>query len=94
VLLGTALCCTGLCSAIGQGFLFVCYIYIFEIGFLHSSSCPKTHYVDQVILKLRVPPAFASQVLRLKACTHRVQLGSVCFVFVFVFVFYTESMHS
>lgn len=54
VLLGTTLYCTRLCNAIGQGFMFVCLFvcYIFEIGFLHSSSCPKTHYVNQAILKL------------------------------------------
>jgi hypothetical protein len=31
--------------------------------------CPGTHSVDQAGLELRNPPAFASQVLGLKACT-------------------------
>jgi hypothetical protein len=33
-----------------------------------SSGCPGTHFVDQAGLKLRNPPASASQVLGLKAC--------------------------
>jgi hypothetical protein len=33
-----------------------------------------THFVDQAGLKLRNPPAFASQVLGLKACTTTTQL--------------------
>ncbi|GAB1302002.1 Lysine-specific demethylase 2A [Apodemus speciosus] len=36
---------------------------------LCSSSCPGTHSVDQAGLELRNPPASASQVLGLKACT-------------------------
>jgi hypothetical protein len=35
---------------------------------LCSPGCPGTHFVDQVILKLRNLPASASQVLGLKAC--------------------------
>ena len=35
---------------------------------LYSPSCPGTHSVDQAGLKLRNPPASASQVLGLKAC--------------------------
>jgi hypothetical protein len=31
--------------------------------------CPGTHSVDQAGLEFRNPPAFASQVLGLKACT-------------------------
>jgi hypothetical protein len=34
---------------------------------LYSPGCPGTHFVDQAGLKLRNPPASASQVLRLKA---------------------------
>jgi hypothetical protein len=37
--------------------------------FLCSSGCPGTHSVDQAGLKHRNPPASASQVLGLKACT-------------------------
>jgi hypothetical protein len=36
---------------------------------LYSPGCPGTHFVDQVGLELRNPPASASQVLGLKACT-------------------------
>jgi hypothetical protein len=35
---------------------------------LYSPGCPGTHSVDQAGLKLRNPPAPASQVLGLKAC--------------------------
>jgi hypothetical protein len=35
---------------------------------LYSPGCPGTHSVDQASLKLRNPPASASQVLGLKAC--------------------------
>jgi hypothetical protein len=40
---------------------------------LYSPGCPGTHFVDQAGLKLRNPPASASQVLGLKMCatTHR-----------------------
>jgi hypothetical protein len=31
-------------------------------------GCPGTHFIDQADLKLRNPPASASQVLELKAC--------------------------
>jgi hypothetical protein len=36
---------------------------------LYSPGCPGTHFVDQAGLKLRNPPASASQMLGLKACT-------------------------
>jgi hypothetical protein len=36
---------------------------------LCSPGCPGTHFVDQACLELRNPPASASQVLGLKACT-------------------------
>jgi hypothetical protein len=36
---------------------------------LCNPGCPGTHSVDQASLKLRNPPASASQVLGLKACT-------------------------
>jgi hypothetical protein len=32
-------------------------------------GCPGTHFVDQAGLKVKNPPASASQVLGLKACT-------------------------
>jgi hypothetical protein len=36
---------------------------------LYSPGCPGTHFVDQVGLELRNPPASASRVLGLKVCT-------------------------
>jgi hypothetical protein len=36
---------------------------------LCSLGCPGTHSVDQAVLELRNPPASASPVLGLKACT-------------------------
>jgi hypothetical protein len=46
--------------------LFVCFQ---DRVSLCSPGCPGTHFVDQAELKLRNPPASASQVLGLKACT-------------------------
>ncbi|GAB1285850.1 Fer-1-like protein 4 [Apodemus speciosus] len=40
---------------------------------LYSPGCPGTHSVDQAGLKLRNPPASASQVLGLKACATTAQ---------------------
>jgi hypothetical protein len=40
---------------------------------LCSPGCPGTHSVDQAGLKLRNPPASASQVLGLKACVTTAQ---------------------
>jgi hypothetical protein len=36
---------------------------------MYSPGCPGTHFVDQDGLELRNPPASASWVLGLKACT-------------------------
>ena len=48
---------------------FIFYFFVFRDRVsLCSSGCPGTHSVDQAGLKLRNPPASASQVLRLKAC--------------------------
>jgi hypothetical protein len=44
---------------------------------LYSPGCPGTHFVDQVGLELRNPPASASQVLGLKACA--TTPGWLCF---------------
>jgi hypothetical protein len=41
---------------------------------LCSSGCPGTHSVDQAGLKLRNPPASASQELGLKACATTILL--------------------
>jgi hypothetical protein len=51
-------------------FVLFCFVlFCFETGFLCSPGCPGTHFVDQAGLKLRNPPASASQVLGLKAYT-------------------------
>jgi hypothetical protein len=49
-------------------FFFVLFCF-FETGFLCISGCPGTQSVNQAGLKLRNPPASASQVLGLKVCT-------------------------
>jgi hypothetical protein len=49
-------------------FLFL-FLFLFQDKVSpYSSDCPGTHFVDQAGLKLRNPPASASQVLGLKAC--------------------------
>jgi hypothetical protein len=51
-------------------FYFILFYFIFfqDRVSLYSSGCSGTHSVDQAGLKLRNPPASASQVLGLKAC--------------------------
>jgi hypothetical protein len=54
-------------------YLFI-YLFIYLLVFqdrvsLYSPGCPGTHFVDQAGLELRNPPASASRVLGLKACT-------------------------
>jgi hypothetical protein len=44
---------------------------------LCSPGCPGTHFVDQAGLKLRHPPASASQVLGLKACVTTAWLSKI-----------------
>ena len=41
---------------------------------LYILGCPRTHFVDQAVLKLRNLPACVSQVLGLKACATTAQL--------------------
>jgi hypothetical protein len=73
-------------------FLFVCLfgwlvlVFCFVLFFvfrdrvsLYSPGCPGTHFVDQAGLELRNPPASASQVLGLKACTTTARLKH-CFL--------------
>ena len=45
------------------------FFFFCDRVFLCSPGCPGTHFVDQAGLELRNPPASASQVLGLKACT-------------------------
>jgi hypothetical protein len=50
------------------------FLFFFQDRFsLCSPGCPETHSVDQAGLKLRNPPASASQVLGLKACATAAQ---------------------
>jgi hypothetical protein len=51
---------------------------------LYSFGCPGTHSVDQAGLKLRNPPASASQVLGLKECGFLCVCFLICFAFVFL----------
>jgi hypothetical protein len=63
------------------GFLFVlfCFGLVFQDRVsLYSPGCPGTHSVDQAGLKLRNPPASASQMLGLKACTTTPSLIRSC----------------
>jgi hypothetical protein len=53
-----------------QTFFFFFFFWFFgDRVSLSSPRCPGTHSVDQAGFKLRNPPASASQVLGLKACT-------------------------
>jgi hypothetical protein len=49
--------------------LFFVFCFFRDRVSLYSSGCPGAHFVDQADLKLRNPPASASQVLGLRACT-------------------------
>ena len=57
--------------------MFLVYLFIYlsfrDSVFLYSPSCPGTNSVDQAVLELRNPPAFASQVWGLKACATTAQ---------------------
>jgi hypothetical protein len=54
-------------------FLFFCFFSSGRVS-LYSPGCPETHSVDQAGLKLRNPPASASQVLGLKECATTARL--------------------
>jgi hypothetical protein len=49
-------------------FSFFFFLVFQDMVSLYSPGCPGTHFVDQAGLELRNPPAYASQVLGLKAC--------------------------
>jgi hypothetical protein len=51
-------------------FFFVCLFFLVFLrqGFSVHPGCPGSHSVDQAGLKLRNPPASASQVLGLQVC--------------------------
>jgi hypothetical protein len=64
--------CPALCPS--AGIFFCLFVFLFFWFFrdrvsLYSPGCPGTHFVDQAGLELRNPPASASRVLGLKACT-------------------------
>jgi hypothetical protein len=50
-------------------FFFFFFLVFRDRVSLCSPGCPGTHFVDQAGLELRDPPASASRVLGLKACT-------------------------
>jgi hypothetical protein len=54
---------------IGTLFFFFFFLVFRDRVSLCSPGCPGTYFVDQAGLELRNPPASASQVLGLKACT-------------------------
>ena len=56
-------------SSSSSSFFFFFFFFFQDRVFLYSPGCPGTHFVDQAGLELRNPPASASQVLGLKACT-------------------------
>jgi hypothetical protein len=65
----------------GFGFCFLVFLvfqdrvfFFFMCVCVCSPGCPGTHSVDQACLKLRNPPASASQVLGLKVCTTTARL--------------------
>jgi hypothetical protein len=59
-------------------FYFILFFFFRDRVSLCSSGCPGTHSVDQAGLKLRNPPASASQMLGLKAYTTIARLKN-CF---------------
>jgi hypothetical protein len=50
-------------------FIIIIIFFFWDRVSLYSPGCPDTHFVDQAGLELRNPPASASWVLGLKACT-------------------------
>jgi len=63
--------------------LFVCLFFRDRVS-LYSPGCPGAHFVDQAGLELRNPPASASRVLGLKACTTTPRLKVTNFVCIWV----------
>jgi hypothetical protein len=64
----------------------VCLLVFPDRVSLCSPGCPGTHSVDQAGLKFRNPPASASRVLGLKACTTTAQLLSLFKYFKFSYL--------
>jgi hypothetical protein len=66
-------------------FFFFFFLVFRDRVSLCSLGCTGTHSVDQAGLKLRNPPASASQVLGLKACATTAQLSLYFILFLFLF---------
>ena len=84
---------------VGGFFMTLLCLLFFLFSFLDrvilcSLGCPETHSVDQAGLELRNQPAFASQVLGLKACTTitRLYVYSYCLSPMEGFLFNTYSV--
>jgi hypothetical protein len=60
--------CLPFCFKNWPNFFFFWFVFRDRVS-LCSPGCPGAHFVDQAGLELRNPPASASQVLGLKACT-------------------------
>jgi hypothetical protein len=65
-----------LCSCAKSDCFFLLLLFLFfqDRVSLCSPGCPGTHFVHQAGLEFKNPPASASQVLGLKACTTTAQL--------------------
>ena len=63
-------------------FFFLSFFWFFKTGFLYVALA----VLDQAGLELRNPPASASQVLGLKACTTIARLGRFFFNYLFLFI--------
>jgi hypothetical protein len=61
--------CRNICIKLTFLFSFFLFLVVRDRVSLCSPSCPGAHFVDQDGLKLRNPPASASQVLGLKVCS-------------------------
>jgi hypothetical protein len=74
VLLSNVFCCLCHCNTFIANKMILCifamnnFFFFWDRVSLYSPGCPGTHSVDQAGLKLRNPPASASQMLELKAC--------------------------
>jgi hypothetical protein len=69
-------------------FFFFWFVFVFVFRdrvSLCSPGCPGTHSVDQAGLKLRNPPASASQVLGLKVCVTTARCFCFCCLFILFF---------
>jgi hypothetical protein len=64
-------------------FIIILFLFLFFLDrvSLCSPGCPGTHSVDQAGLKLRNPPASASQVLVVKICVTTAQQGHLSLPF-------------